>query len=113
MSATYEPTSFDFDKKRIYFLLRNGLSIYITFEKKQELIMYEGVNKESHFRDVNGDIVVIQNCPRRLVSVINGETFIKARQWEYDRWMNKKYPNTVNACVYNILTRKNFISYTV
>lgn len=116
MSVTYEPTSFDFDKKRIYFLIKNGkstLSTYITFNKSQELSMYESVNKECHFRDIKGDIVVIQNCSTKLVSVINGETFIKARQWEYDRWMSKKYPNTINSIVYQILSEKNFVSSTV
>lgn len=116
MSVTYEPISIDFDKNRIHFLLRYGnstLTTYITFNKRSELLLYEGVNKECHFRDIKGDIVVIQNCPTRLVTVINGETFIKARQWEYDRWMNKKYPYTINASVYDILSKRNFISSTI
>ena len=116
MSITYEPTSFDFDKKRIYFLLKDGKykhTTYITFNRRRDISMYEEVNKECHFRDINGDIVVIKGCTTKLVSIINGETFIKARQWEYDRWMSRKYPNTINAVVYARLSHLNFKTSTV
>ena len=116
MSVTYELLSIDFDKKMIFFLLRDGkhtLTTYIQFNKKEEVNSYEGVNKECHFRDIKGDIVVIKNCSKRLVYVVNGETFIKARQWEYDRWMKKNYPESINAYIYDTLSKRNFVSSTV
>ncbi len=116
MSIVYEPTSFDFDKKKIYFSVRNGrfkIDTSIDFENVQDMELYEGVNRQVHFRDEKGDIVNIFDCPTRLVAVRDGETFIKARQWEYDRWMKKMYPHSMNAIVYEKISNMNFVTSTV
>ena len=116
MSVVYEPTSFDFENKRIYFYVRNGKSgieAYIAFNDTKDMTLYEGVNRHVHFRDEKGNIVNIFDCPTRLVAVIDGETFIKARQWEYDRWMKKMYPHSVNAIVYEKMSKLNFVTSTV
>ena len=116
MSIAYEPISFDFDKKKIHFSVKNGrfkINTSIDFEKTEDMTLYEGVNRHVHFRDEKGNIVNIFDYPTRLVAVIDGETFIKARQWEYDRWMKKMYPHSVNAIVYEKMSKLNFVTSTV
>ena len=111
MSTTYEITSIDFDKKRIYFLVKTNNKmrrVFIDLGDKDEIYQYEGVNKDCHYRDEYGDIVAFREGSCRLVLVDDDKVFIKARQWEYDRWMLKKYPNSVNARVYSCMTNKNF-----
>ena len=116
MSIIYEPTSFDFDKKRIYFSVKNGrfkIDTYVSFEKSQDMSLYEGVNRYVHFRDEMGNIVNISDCPTRLMTIRDGETFIKARQWEYDRWMKKLYPYSVNATIYDKISKMKFVTSIV
>lgn len=113
MSTTYEPISFDFGNKTINFKLIGLFNISITFETVQEMKKYELVNTKVHFRDIKGDIVLIRNREKSLSVRYKNETFIKARQWEYDRWLSKNYPDSINTKVYNKISKTNYISTVV
>ena len=114
MGITYEITSFDFDTDKIHFKIYNGESIVsssIGFEDKSDMDGY--MVASSHYRDSNGEIWKIKNIHTKIIKVDNGETYIKARQWELDKWMKIKSPDCINAIIYDKITKNGFISSTV
>lgn len=106
MTTKYEPIGFDFGNKTINFKIFNSSDKSIIFKNVEEMKKYELVNPKVHFRDINGDIVLIRNREKSLVVKTETETFIKARQWEYDKWLSRKYPNSINAKVYSKLNTR-------
>ena len=114
MGITYEITSFDFDTDQIHFKIYNGESMtssYVGFHNKKDMDNY--MVASSHYRDSKGEIWKIKNVHTKMIKVDNGETYIKARQWELDRWMKIKSPDCINAIIYDKITRNGFRSSTV
>ena len=106
MSVTYVVENFNFQEKSILF------KVYVNFTPKlfevvfnctKDLEIYEGVNRHLHYVDENGDIVNIINTQNSTIVERGGKKFIKARQWQYDKWMFRNYPDSINARVYNTL----------
>lgn len=73
---------------------RNQNKSHVMQITKQALQSYEGVSNLHYV--YNGDIVVIRSI--RLFS--HQSMYRKASQMDYDKWMNKKFPKSVNAAIY-------------
>lgn len=83
---------------------RSGNKITSFMDISQdELGKYEGVSNQ-HYLD-GEDIIVIRDV-MRLITVDNDGTYYRrAYQSDYDKWMDKKFPDSFNAVVYRSLCR--------
>ena len=101
----YTVQGFNAENGEIVFKFTNGdlktINLYESNLKK-----YEGVNPQCHYVDpVSEDIVRITTS--RVVVLDNGVLYTRATQSQYDKWMSKKFPESDNAKVYNILVGIN------
>lgn len=106
MSTTYVIKNFNFSKKIISFKVYQNFvpkEFEIVFTSTEDMEEYEGINSRIHYADENGNIVNIVNSKNSVVITRGGKTFIRASQWQYDKWMYRHYPDSINSRVYNTL----------
>lgn len=75
---------------------------------------YSSPHPERHFIcHENGQMIVLPSNYKKLIYLDytpnkpEPKVFIRARQWEWDQWMSKNFPDSGNAKVYKLI--KNFI----
>ena len=68
---------------------------------EKALEAYEGVS-DQHY--TNGEDIVVIAAFRPIVCQ-DGVLYRKASQMDYDRWMKKMFPSSVNAAIYKTITR--------
>ena len=66
---------------------------------EKALGLYEGVSNQHY---TNGEDIVVISAFRPMVSD-NGILYRRASQKDYDQWMKKKFPSSVNAAVYKTI----------
>ena len=111
MSVTYVINNFNFSEKTISFKVYQNFvpkEFEVVFTSTEDMEDYEGVNCDVHYVDENGDIVNIVNSKNSVVVTRGGKTFIRASQWQYDKWMYRNYPDSINSRVYNTLCTNAF-----
>ena len=111
MSVTYVIKNFDFSEKTISFKVYQIFvprEFEVVFTSTEDMEDYEGVNRHVHYVDDKGDIVNVRDAKYSVVVNRGGKTFIRASQWQYDKWMYRHYPDSINARVYDTLCTNAF-----
>ena len=106
MSVTYVIKNFNSSENSVSFKVYHNFvpkEFEVIFTSIEDTDDYERVNCNVHYVDEKGDIVNIRNSKNSVVVNNGGKTFIRASQWQYDKWMYRHYPNSINARVYNTL----------
>lgn len=102
----YTVQSFNAENGEILFKFTNGdLKTINLYESN--LRQYEGVNPQYHYVDSVSEDIVRMSINRVTVIDNNGVLYMRATQGEYDKWMSRKFPESDNAKVFNILLGKN------
>lgn len=105
MSVTYFAERYIPETKEgIFMVKKNGQMIEHKINMQKENLLDYGSVHPSHYRDEKGNIVIIP-YDNRLVHYQDNEMFIKARQWEYDKWCTREFPDSANARLYRIFQK--------
>jgi hypothetical protein len=103
MSDSYQIISFDEETTKMVWKKLNGETVSMNLNDRK-FTDYRGVHPTMHYLDTNNNQIVMVPtiCPREKF-VDNNILFIKASQFDFDRWSHEIYPKSDNAKVYDIL----------
>ena len=97
---------YDTDRTRITFTVTtsrgNKITSFIDLSL-DDLKKYEGVSNQ-HYTD-GENIVAIRDITRPMTMDNDGILYRRATQSDYDEWMSKSFPDSVNANVYQAINR--------
>jgi hypothetical protein len=101
MTDSYKISSFDeTSSTMVWKLIGKTFSMNL---KDRELTDYRSVHPSHYLDTSNTQIVMIPTMCSRISFVDNNILFIKASQFEFDRWCYEIFPKSDNAKVYTIL----------
>ena len=98
----YSIINFDRETADMMFKLKDK-NITINL-RKDDVMGYSGVHPTDHWIDPNTrDIIIIRGIHNRVFTVIDGECYRHASQFDYDRWEHKLRPYSDNSKVFMML----------
>ena len=102
MLDPYQIISFDEETTKMVWKKLNGETVSMNLKDKA-LTDYRSVHPSHYVDTSNQKIVMLNTLYTRVGFIENKILYIKASQFDFDRWSHEIYPNSDNAKVYDIL----------